>query len=318
MVKSLKPLWDALVRLWPVVQPLLALLGVALVVAIYALITALTFIINTVTAVINAFVDFVGWLGVVINNVSNFVNSFINFFVNLPAIIGGLIQSVINWFLNLPYNIGLALGSAIRFLVNFYTVEVPRFVNNVINWIANLPPRIWQILSWAVSVIASFVPQLWAWGRNLGNNLVEGLMSFFNGLPGRISGIFNQVLNIISGWGKQLFDRAVSVAGNFWNGFKKGLGIKSPSYIEKAFMNIGKQSDVTLSQLKGDMQEFNRFGNKIAPAGAINNETSNKVETNIHGNIVIGTEVQAGNFLSRLSINQELAGMGLATVGVEK
>lgn len=318
LLKSLQPLWEALVRLWPVIQPLLALLGVALVAAIYALIVALTFIINTVTFVINAFVDFVNWIGIVTTAVGNFVNNFINFFIQLPTTIGNIINSIINWFRALPYNIGLAIGQLINSLLNFQYNVIPNFVNNVVNWIASLPPRIWGIFNWLIGVIASFAPHLWNWGINLGSNLVNGFMNFMNSLPGRVNGIFNDVVNTIAGWGGKLFDRAVSIAGQFWNGFKKGLGIKSPSYIEKAFMKIGKQSDVTLSQLKGDMQDFNNYGRAIAPAGVSNNETNNKVETNIHGNIVIGSDVQAGNFLSKLSRNQELAGMGLATIGGDK
>lgn len=314
LLPALKMLWNefetkllpALQKLWAehgpeiikVLEFLAIFMGVNMLVGIGILIGALYVLINVLSAVVNA-VTWVGseikrqwqmmsdaWTGTVAG-IQLSINMFVAFFNALPQNIGFAIGATVRWFLMLPF-------------------VVAGMVNDVNAWLNTLPGRAYNALASMVNAISSWFNTLPGRAQSTGQSIVNGFIMSLNMLPGLVGGIFNNVVNTVSSWAGAMFDRAKNIAGRFWEGFKQGLGIHSPSYIEKAFMAIGLQSTQTLAQMDTDMNKLNNIsfgnfntllgpGNTGGSSSTTNNNSAqnNRIEVNIMGN-ASGQEVQDG------------------------
>lgn len=247
--------------------------------------------------------------------VSNF------FMVQIP----NAIMTVMVWFTQLPQNIGFAIGAMLRSIIdgfqvaaNFMLNVVPNAVLGVINWYNQLPGRIANAIANAYYNAVAWFNNIINAGHNAGANTVNGFVASLNALPGRVSGIIQNAINTVMNAGGALYNAALRMADNFWQGFKRGLGIKSPSYIEKAFMAIGSQSKQTLGQLKTDMSSFNNFAGGLTGGGTAllaggSTANDNSLTTNFNGPIHIYSPADADSTMATLSRNQELARKGLTT-----
>lgn len=304
LLPALKMLWSefetkllpALQKLWQehgpqiiqVLQFLAMTLGVIIVGSIVTTIAAVYILINVFTAIVNT----VTW---VVTQVKNMWQSMVDSWNLAVNVVTASINAFVAFFSNLPQNIGFIVGLSIRQLM-----ELPGAVMNMVNtmnaWLLSLPGKAWNALGSMVNAIGAWLSQLPGRGQSAGQGLVNGFISFIAQLPGLVGGIFNNVVNTISGWAGQLFNRARDIAGKFWEGFKQGLGIHSPSYIEKAFMAIGVQSQNTLAQMSTDMNKLNdiSFGNFNTLLGSSggaggsttnnNSAQNNRIDVTIMGN----------------------------------
>jgi len=94
---------------------------------------------------------------------------------------------------------------------------------------------------------------------DLGRDIVDGLISVVKQLPQKVWEILMNVKSKITGAAGRLWDSAKRAASSIWDGFKRGLGISSPSYIEEALDRIMKASRSTVSQLHGDFERLSRL-----------------------------------------------------------
>lgn len=313
LLPALKMLWNefetkllpALQKLWQdhapeiirVLQFLAMTFGVVLLASIAVTIAAIYVLINVFTAIVSA----VDWVG---NQVKNQWQSMVNSWNQAVSIITTTINAFIAFFSNLPQNIGFIVGLSIRQLMELPNAVIS-MVNTINAWLMSLPGRAWNALGSMINAIGSWLSQLPGRGQSAGQGLVNGFISFLAQLPGLVGGIFNNVVNTVAGWAGQLFNRARDIAGRFWEGFKQGLGIHSPSYIEKAFMAIGVQSQTTLAQMSTDMNKLNdiSFGNFNTLLGSSgggggsttnnNSAQNNRIDVTIMGNAG-SQEVQDG------------------------
>lgn len=180
--------------------------------------------------------------------------SIINFFtVTVPA----KLQVLVNWFKALPtkilsyiktlpekmgYQLGLMVRNAIQFGINMY--------NGIVRFFNKLPSYISNIFSRLLSIAVNKFNQIKSKVVNIGSNLVSGLSRTVSSAPSIFSNMASRIISYVSSLPSRLYSKAVSVAKSFWNGFKKGLGIGSPSLVERAFMAIGVQGMDTLNELK--------------------------------------------------------------------
>lgn len=311
LLPALQMLWSefetkllpALQKLWQehgpqiiqVLQVLAVVFGVIILSAIALTIASIYILINVFTAIVNA----ITWVG---DQVKLTWQTMVNAWNMTVAAIQTSINAFVTFFQNLPQNIGFIIGSIIRFWWDLPT-NIINGVLTIINWLSQLPGRAYSIAASMVGAIGAWFNQLPGRASSAGAGLVNGFVSFVQQLPGMVGGIFNNVVNTISGWAGQLFNRARDIAGKFWEGFKQGLGIHSPSYIEKAFMAIGVQSQNTLAQMSTDMNKlndisFSNFNTMLGTSGGgstTNNNSSqnNRIDVTIMGN-ANGQEVQDG------------------------
>lgn len=313
LLPALKMLWNefetkllpALQKLWQehspeiikALQGLAIIIGVVVVAAIVTLIATAYVLINVFTGIVNA----VTWVATQVKNQWQMMVDTWNLAVNTVTT---TTNAFVAFFSNLPQNLGFIVGLAIRQLLQLPSA-VMGMVNTMNAWLTSLPGHAWNALGSMVNAIGAWLAQLPGRGQSAGQGLVSGFISFVGQLPGMVGGIFNNVVNTISGWAGQLFNRARDIAGKFWEGFKQGLGIHSPSYIEKAFMAIGVQSQTTLAQMSTDMNKLNdiSFGNfntllgsSGGGGGSTTNNSSaqnNRIDVTIMGNAG-SQEVQDG------------------------
>lgn len=228
-----------------------------IVAAITALVVGFIYLWNNCEAFRNFWINL--W-----NNIKqvciNIANGIISFFQSIPQTVNNIVNSIVGFIKNLPEYLGFALGymiglivkfflrlwefitndipniftAIVSWLVKFVTQDIPDFINNVIKAIASLPGKIWNVLV------------------DMYNKAKEGIKNVFNAivdtmkkLPGQILDIGKNIVkgiwNGINGAKDWLIDKIKSFANGVVKGFKKALGIHSPSVImEKQIgVNVG-------------------------------------------------------------------------------
>jgi phage-related protein len=177
----------------------------------------------------------------------NFYNSAVSFATNTY-------NGIVTWFQKLPGRIASFFtnlwhsaqttwtnfkNGAIQFAINTY--------NGLVNWFQRLPGRIAGFFSsmyhGAVSSLSNMVS---AAGR-FGTNVYNGFVNWVKKIPGAVSNAIGNAIQAFKNMISSAFSVAASFAKGLWDGFKHGLGIHSPSYIERAMWKI---TDVTQTESK--------------------------------------------------------------------
>jgi hypothetical protein len=73
---------------------------------------------------------------------------------------------------------------------------------------------------------------------NLGQAILQGIWGIIKALPGLVWGLLNDAIAAFKSMVSAAFQAAKDFAGGLWDGFKAGLGIHSPSFIERAAWQI--------------------------------------------------------------------------------
>ncbi len=210
----------------------------------FALGTAVRLVSEGITAVINFFASLPGKIAEFVTNVYNTV---INFFASLPGKIAEFVTNVYNtitqWFTNAKNTaINLATG----------------LVNGVVSFFTSLPGRIATIVMNFKNAIVNGFNAAKSWAVSAANNLVNGVRSAISAIPGIFTTIWSNVISFVSSLPGKLWQKAKSIASSFWEGFKKGLGIHSPSYVEEAFFAIAEAAKESVAVTTRAVQGINR------------------------------------------------------------
>ena len=112
----------------------------------------------------------------------------------------------------------------------------------VLKWFQQLPSKISSTASRALKATL-----------NLGKSMLKGLNDFKKNFPKLVTDTINNAIKGIGKLGSKAWTALKSIGSNMWNGFKKGLGISSPSYIEEAMFAISDEGE----QLNKDL--FRQF-----------------------------------------------------------
>ncbi len=206
-------------------------------------------IISFFTTTVPAWIDSVGqWfqqlpyniglaLGKAVRAVADFGVSVWNWVTTtLPQIINGIIQ----WYQQLPGRIWTFLAQVVTDIGNwgsnmwnYLSVETPKIISGIGNWFSQLPGRIWDFLLKVIENVGKWGSSMLSSATQAASNVVSGVIKFFSSLPDNmlnigkniITGLWNGITSG-AGW---LWNKVSGFCGDFVNGFKKGLGIHSPS-----------------------------------------------------------------------------------------
>lgn len=202
-------------------------------------------------------------------------NAIISFFTALPGVVGRALGQMMLWVTNFTVNFVMAIvnmcvatynavvswfqklpGRTVAFFVsmknqsvvawNSFLVAAQAWLvntyNSVVNWFQKLPGRVYGFLVDMKNRSVSAGNSVVAWSKNLGASVYNGLVGWLSRLPGAC---WNAITNCVSTF-KSMISAGLNAAKNFakglWDGFKEGLGINSPSLIEKQMFQI---TDVT-------------------------------------------------------------------------
>lgn len=163
----------------------------------------------------------------------------------------------------------------------------------------------------------------------------QAILDWFEGLPGMIRNAIGDVSHLLFDVGKSIIQGLIDGVGNMAkavedkvkgvaNGIKdvakKILGVFSPSTIfHEIGMNVGQGlvNGMDAMQNAVGAASTNMAAAAVSPAVAVSNMSSSggsSISTHIEGGVHIGSNVDANNFLRKLTYNQELAKKGLTPV----
>lgn len=185
-----------------------------------------------------------------------------------------LYNGVVNWFAKLPGRLAsitidtknkvvagwnATLTASKNFAVNAY--------NAVVDWFSKLPGRVYNFV---VSVNQKVISAGYSVAKSAGNFAVSAYNAVYNGLsnlPNLVWDILGQVIDAFKSMVQSAYNSAKDFASGLWDGFKHGLGIHSPSYIERAMTQITTVTDqesrklgkqvTALQGMAGDITEGN-------------------------------------------------------------
>lgn len=256
---------------------------------------AIGFILGTIVRVFTAIGT---WL---VTNVPIIINNVITFFANLPAQIGQFFTDIWNnliawgvgvltWAMTaipqfidfivstiqaLPGIIGQFFADVYNNIVTWFTnawnqaVSIAsNIVSGVISFISQIPGQVANFFQQVVNNVVTFFTQAWQQAVQIGQNIFNGIRDAINGLPGLVSGIFNNVVSAVRDMVGAAFNAVADFASGLWEGFKAGLGIASPSYIEHAMWDIMDVVMAETKNLKKSVQIIQGLGNGINEVGA--------------------------------------------------
>lgn len=208
------------------------------------------------------------WIGQLPGKIAEFFTSMKDKAITLAT---GLITGVIDWFSKLPGRIAEFLSNAWTFVTNGFTNIKNSAINlassaitSVVDWFAQLPGRVWSAITGLAGKVGGIIDDVKTRMTEGASSAIENTVTFFKELPGKI-------MDAIGGLAGSIGDKFKSIAADAWAGFKDGLGIHSPSYIEEAFMAIEDQGKHTTTQMNRDMSRLNnlaRSAQRIEPFGA--------------------------------------------------
>jgi TP901 family phage tail tape measure protein len=237
-------------------------------------------IFNGLVAAVNAIISFVsqipGWLGAIWQAVMDAAvaawNAIVSFFTEtIPA----LVNNVIAWFGALPNRLGAIWSSVwtttLNIINSIQTAVVNwaiNTVNSAISWFSQLPARIGEFFSNIWSTISSTTSNIFNNVSSFAQSVYNTVSDWIGKLPSLIGGIFNNVVQAFKDVVKRAFNAAKDFASGIWEGFKDGLGIHSPSHIERAMWQITGVVDEETQRMVKQVKQIQGLGNDLTEVGA--------------------------------------------------
>lgn len=185
-----------------------------------------------------------------------------------------VISAVVEWFILLPVRVveffTQLWNDSVEFFGNFINSATAWCVdtyNAIIEWFGKLPERVINFFEQLNLKMIQKGQQILSWAVNLGKDVFNGIIDWFKKLPERCTAIIGDVIDVFNDMVAKALNAAKDFAKGLWDGFKEGLGIHSPSYIERAMWAITDVTDAetkrlghqvrTMQALAGQMDERN-------------------------------------------------------------
>ena len=171
----------------------------------------------------------------------------------IKAAIQSAVELVWNWIksswdkiLSTTSSVFERIKSIVKTIWNAIKTTVTNLVKSMVDWVVTRWNNLRNRVSNTIENLRSRMSTAWARIKDrvidMAKQTVDRAVQFFKDLPGKI-------MKFISSLPGKLAKKAKDIASSFWNGFKKGLGISSPSYVEYAFMDMSKAADDALESM---------------------------------------------------------------------
>lgn len=307
-------------------------------------------LLKAVPQIISGFIS--GLINAATNNPMDFVTFFLAIgFLPLKAIgalgqvLGRipLVGPIMEWML-------MHLAAAAQFIVspirNFFEAAGRTIVSAVSNGVAGsfgvLRAYVGGLIDDAWRVVSGKISSFLDPGRRLVQAIANGISAAAGTVWGAINGLLQSVRSRVWDFWGAFSDAGIGLIKAFAQGIKNGAGAAydAAKGVVSKIRNLLPFSDAKEGPLSNLTLSGKRFATTFADgiarnsgviASAVDNALNipamnpstsatgggpvdNHVNTQIYGNINIGAEADANNFLTRLTRNQELAEKGLATI----
>lgn len=191
--------------------------------------------------------------------------------LRVNALVSSMVTSVIAFFQALPGRvIAFVTRMVLRAVALFQKIKrdgpriISSMVTGIIAFFRALPGRVASALTTMVVKAVALFQRVKNRAITIAGNLATGFVDGIKGLPGLVGGIVGDVIQAfkdVIGKGWQV---AKDFAAGLWNGFKKGLGINSPSYIEVAAWQITDVLDEELKTMANQTAKIQSLSRRLA------------------------------------------------------
>lgn len=181
-----------------------------------------------------------------------------------------LVLGIIDWFKKLP-------GRTVAFAVSMYhqvvgwlskmvsqgTTKAKNMFTGMIEWFQKLPGRATRFFVQLVAKAARFIGSLPGKMVDWANQSITAFMNILSSLPGLAGDILDKVIQAFKDVIQKGYNAAKDFAGGLWDGFKKGLGIESPSFIEKAMFALNDNMHKETGKLARQTANIQKLGKRF-------------------------------------------------------
>lgn len=188
-----------------------------------------------------------------VQGIINFVQAIWKGLLSLPALIAS--WSVQIWTMFVNWLVGLIAWTA---------TNAPKIAAAIVNGIKALPGLVWNFLKQIPAKVKAAVTLAIAAAKAFGKGMITGITAAIKGLPGLVTRTFKKGIAAIKSLIKAAFTAAKNFAKGIWEGFKKGLGIASPSYIERALWAITDTAKTETDNLANQVADIQKLGSKLS------------------------------------------------------
>lgn len=208
------------------------------------------------------------WIGFLVGRA---IRLFVGLQQRAIGIIARLIARVLVFFAKLPGRVGNFVKNmvtkAMILFVQFAT-EAPQkigeLVDGVVNFVQNLPTKIGDWFSKAKAKGLQILSKFQSEAFDFGHGIVNAILGQIRSLPDTIGGILQAAIDAFLSVIQSAYNAARDFAGGLWNGFRDGLGISSPSYIERAMWQITGVMDKETRRMKKQVLGVQSLSRRLA------------------------------------------------------
>lgn len=193
------------------------------------------------------------WQMKLVRITAQIINGVAKFFAKLPGRVGRFIVNTVNRGIHLWQSFMSKSLSLIGHLIT-----------GTIKFFQELPGKIPGIMSRMRSGAIRIIQDLKTKAVNFAKGLARGFYVALQNLPGAVAGILDQVISAFKGVIKEGFEAAKSFAKGLWDGFKDGLGIHSPSHIERAMWQITGVLDKETKKIAKHTMKVQKLSRQMA------------------------------------------------------
>lgn len=178
--------------------------------------------------------------------------------------------AVITWFALLPGRVASFFSSmyarAVSWMSSMIAMAASKAAaayNAVINWFKLLPGRVASFFSDMYARAVAKLSDLIARAASMGSQIYHAIVDWLAKLPGAVGAAIGNAIQAFKEMVGRAFQAAKDFASGLWEGFKDGLGINSPSFIEKQMVQITDVVAQETAKLKSQVRQVQNLGNRL-------------------------------------------------------
>ena len=185
--------------------------------------------------------------------------------------ISGNIDAVINAILDVVKQVTEKFSGIVKDMIDISKESV----TNTVKAFSELPGKLLTVLNDVFTKVKQFRNDMLSTFFRIAADAVKEFLRAMKDFPNSVWNILKHLISRIISSGREFYWAAFNLARRIWEGFKAGLGIRSPSYIEKAMDNILKQTRNSVADLKNVLNSLDDisgpkiFANNIVQASDI-------------------------------------------------
>lgn len=231
----------------------------------------LSLVLSLVSRLFSLFASLPGRIGYLIGFlVGRAIALFLKLHAQMISIAARVVVAVIRFFARLPGRIASFVGSMVvrgLALFNKFRQNAPRIigdmVSGIVEWVRGLPGK---VATWFTKMVTQGMAKIRSFKTRavqMATTMATEFVAQIEGLPGLVADIGQKIIDAFKDKITDAKNAVQDFAKGMWDGFKAGLGINSPSFIEEAAWQITGVLDKETKKLAGQTLKIQSLGRKI-------------------------------------------------------